>query len=129
MKTADSLTDSGDPQVTYQLYHKDVKANDRVVIGANGNANSVNFFAAVKPYEAVQGILRGDLDQDGSIDIFDLALLKRGLTKGMDAQTSAIADVNNDGKADSRDAELLTQYLHGKAALPDTPIKPSSYSP
>ena len=123
-KTADALTDSGDPQVTYQLYRKDVKANERVVIGTNGNANSVNFFAAVKRYEAAQGILRGDINQDGTVDVFDLGLLKQGLTKGMDAQTSAIADVNNDGKADSRDAELLTRYLHGKAAITPPYVTP-----
>ncbi|MBR2087609.1 MAG: family 43 glycosylhydrolase [Oscillospiraceae bacterium] len=116
-KTTDTLTDDGETIVTYNVYRKDVKANDTVTIGMNGIANSVNFFAAVKPYEAAQTYLRGDLNQDGAIDVFDLALLKRGLTSGMDTLTAGIADVNADGKADSKDAEHLTKYLHGKAAI------------
>ena len=122
-KNADALTDNGtNPQVTYQLYRKDVKAGERVTIGVNGVANSVNYLVAVKSLAEVseapqEGLLRGDMNRDGVVDIFDLGLLKRGLLRDMDAQTSAIADVNNDGTADAKDAEHLTSYIHGKAKI------------
>lgn len=122
-KTTDTLTDDGDPVVTYNIYRKDVKADEPVTIGVNGNSGTVNYFAAVKPYEAPKSYLRGDLNQDGTIDVFDLALLKRALTSGMDALTAEIADIDHDGKADSKDAELLTLYLHGKAKIPDSRIQ------
>ncbi|MCR4645440.1 MAG: family 43 glycosylhydrolase [Oscillospiraceae bacterium] len=116
-RTADALTDDGDPQVTYQIYRKDVKPGETVTIGVNGVANSVNFFAAVKPYEAPSSYLRSDMNRDGEIDIFDLGLLKRGLLYGMDALTSGIGDVNADGKTNVLDAVHLTKYLHGHAVI------------
>ena len=122
-KTTDTLTDDGDPVVTYNIYCKDVKADEPVTIGVNGNSGTVNYFAAVKPYEAPKSYLRGDLNQDGTVDVFELALLKHGLIAGMDALTAEIADIDHDDKADSKDAELMTLYLHGKAKIPDSRIQ------
>ena len=51
-KTADTLTDDGNPVVTYEVWRRDYKANDTVTIGINGDSGTVNYVIAVKPYEA-----------------------------------------------------------------------------
>lgn len=124
-KTNDFFKDDGNPVVTYQIYRKDVSKDEIITIGMNGNANSVNYFAVVKPYEEPQTYLRGDLNQDGIINIYDLVLLKKHLQKNnFDTLTAGIADVTSDGKVDSADVRLLTDYLHKRAK-----INPIRFSP
>lgn len=55
----------------------------------------------------------GDVDNDGIINGFDLALLRSGLIDGFDGTAALAADVNQNGKADIADAVMLQQFLLG----------------
>ena len=59
--------------------------------------------------------LPGDLNGDGVVDVFDLALGKRAL---LAAQDNAALDVNADGTCDVLDLVSVTKFLHtGKAGF------------
>ena len=56
----------------------------------------------------------GDVNADGVIDVFDLALAKRGIIKGFpDAAAEQAADVDRSGKAEVADLIAVTKFLHG----------------
>ncbi|NLT10664.1 MAG: hypothetical protein GXY08_14380 [Ruminococcus sp.] len=57
-------------------------------------------------------ITLGDVDADGCIDGFDLALMRSGLIDGFESYSKA-ADVNQNRKNDIADAVMLQQYLLG----------------
>ncbi|MCI6559821.1 MAG: glycosyl hydrolase 53 family protein [Ruminococcus sp.] len=110
-KTEEVITDTGSPAVTYQLYCKDVKENEMVHLGKIGVSYAVNYIVAAVPCskEAIMGDVdadgkltaadvvmlqcwilgkgtltnweAADLCQDGTIDVFDLCLIKSELTK------------------------------------------------
>ena len=75
-KTADVMTDNGDPVVMYELYRKDVKAGEPVTIGMIGQSSCVNLIAAVVPYQESQPVV-GDVDDDGACDAADIVMLQR----------------------------------------------------
>ena len=58
--------------------------------------------------EEITGIY-GDLNADGSVDVFDLSLLKRALLQGEFAEA---ADLDGDGSLTVADAIALTHALH-----------------
>ncbi len=118
-KTADVLTDnSTNPQVTYQLYRKDVKAGERVTIGVNGVANSVNYLVAVKPYGEVPhdptpDYVSGDVNADGSFDVTDVVALQKWLLAVPDTSLAnwKAADLCEDDKLDVFDLCLMKREL------------------
>ena len=63
---------------------------------------------------AIETCTPGDINDDGSINIFDLALLKSELRNGFTNRYSEIAaDVNHDDMVDEIDLMLLQEYLVG----------------
>ncbi len=118
-KTADVLTDnSTNPQVTYQLYRKDVKAGERVTIGVNGVANSVNYLVAVKPYgeaphDPTPDYVSGDVNADGNFDVADVVLLQKWLLAVPDTSLAnwKAADLCEDDKLDVFDLCLMRREL------------------
>lgn len=60
------------------------------------------------------GKIMGDMNSDGIVDVFDLALLKRAVTGGSAASGLDVGDVNGSGALDAGDIVLLTDFLHGK---------------
>ena len=68
----------------------------------------------------------GDLDGDGVVDVFDLALLKRAAA-GKD--TSGAADFNKDGAVNDKDVSDLTAFLHTGKTGGTVPPKPSTPTP
>ena len=59
-------------------------------------------------------IIPGDVDCDGTINAFDLALARKGLTNGFSSAYSEIAaDVDQSGKAEINDIVLLSRFLLG----------------
>ena len=109
-KTTMSCKDNGDPIVTYEIYQKQVKAGEEVSLGAVGMSSCVNYVVFAKPdtglirgdvdangsfalvdvvmmqrYILGSGSLNewnnGDLDGDGIITGFDLAIMKRELCR------------------------------------------------
>ncbi|MBR6580923.1 MAG: carbohydrate binding domain-containing protein [Ruminococcus sp.] len=57
----------------------------------------------------------GDVDCDGTIDVFDMILMRQALTKGLDNKFyEKSADVDKNGTIEIADAVQLEQYLLGK---------------
>ena len=82
----------------------------------------------------VQTSVRGDVNADGLIDIFDLSLAKRGVVSGFsDLLAQRAADVTADGSTDLVDLIALTKYLHGQlpafpgTAEQDAPEQPAQW--
>ncbi|MBQ4465139.1 MAG: carbohydrate-binding protein, partial [Oscillospiraceae bacterium] len=80
-----------------------------VFSGESGYLFNLNWWRVNSVEEQV---IYGDLDGDGSVDVFDLALLKRAVAAGDCARFEA-ADLDGDGELTAADAKLHTSYLHG----------------
>jgi hypothetical protein len=66
--------------------------------------------------------LRGDINCDGLIDVFDLASFRKGLLGMISGKGKAPAnsDINEDGMINVADLVCLQRYLLGAEKLPDT---------
>ena len=65
--------------------------------------------------EPVGKYIRGDLNNDGRINIFDLVLERNAVINSFSgAANSPAADIDGDGKIAANDLVLLSQYIHGK---------------
>ena len=60
--------------------------------------------------------IRGDLNFDGSVDIFDRTVMQRGIIAGFDETMAAIADMDGSGTVNTADLVLLSQFLLGNDA-------------
>ncbi len=59
-------------------------------------------------------IVQGDLNQDGVVNVLDLALLKKEIAGGTPGHTVRRAsDLNGDVAIDTADAKLMQNFLHG----------------
>ncbi|MBQ4465786.1 MAG: endo-1,4-beta-xylanase [Oscillospiraceae bacterium] len=59
--------------------------------------------------------VKGDLDGDGVMDVFDLALAKRGLVSGfVNSIAEKNADIDENGKAEVSDIVQMAKFLVGK---------------
>ena len=71
-------------------------------------------------------VMYGDLTEDGIINNDDLKLFSSFLNQGeaINAQSYKNADVNNNGKVDKEDYDLLTKYIaeHSDGAIPSSPL-------
>ena len=64
--------------------------------------------------EAPVTFTRGDVNSDGMIDIFDLALAKRGMIQGFtDKKAEKAADIDQNGKVEINDIISIQKYLLG----------------
>jgi hypothetical protein len=110
-KTADTLTDDGEPQVTYQLYKKDFAAGQTVTLGEVNQASCVNYAVAVTAQQKTPVI--GDINADGICNKTDLVMMRDYLltTGTLTPEQGAIADMNADGKLNAVDLTLLKQLL------------------
>lgn len=99
--------------LTLILYKKNFKSGETVTLGTNsGNGNSVNYTVIAVPQEKV---IKGDVNLDGVIDVFDMCLARKGVTSGFNNTLSYDAfDVDENGKADVNDLEQLQDYLLAK---------------
>ena len=58
-------------------------------------------------------VLPGDLNFDGRVDVFDLALAKRGLVSGFkDDKAKTAADVDGSGQVQVSDIIMIAKYIH-----------------
>ena len=127
-KTTDTFTDNGDPVVTYEVWRRDVTPDETVTIGMNGNSGTVNFLAAVKPYEAEEPtaeettvettipptepqIIVGDVNADGKCDVLDVVMLQKWLHCAGTLTSAEAADMNADGCVDVFDLALVKREL------------------
>lgn len=63
------------------------------------------------PVENTYTFIRGDLNYNGKLDVFDLNLMKRGLKNGFDDISMNVADITVDGVVDADDVKMLNSYL------------------
>lgn len=106
-----SVTTSND--VTLQLYKLNVKSGDVVALGTNsGSGNAANYIISVVPQE---NIIKGDVNLDGVVNVYDLVAAKRGNVSGFtDARSFDAADVDKDEKFESDDLEQIQNFLLSK---------------
>lgn len=65
----------------------------------------------IRPVENKYSLIRGDLNSDGIVNVYDRILIERGLREGFDEVSAYAADMNNDGLTDSNDFNLLSEFL------------------
>jgi hypothetical protein len=99
------------PGATSPLTLSNISASDR-------NANAVAI-AAQNGTFTVLTVRRGDINQDGVINVQDLILLIRHLTGESPLSGAALqaADVNGDGQVNVQDVVRLIQHLTGERPL------------
>lgn len=109
-KTDITLTDDGNPVVTYQIWQRDFAAGDTVTLGVLNQTSCVNYAAAAIPQKKDTA---GDVNDDGVCDPADLAAVQQYLlTAGsLTPEQAAIADLNQDGAVTSADMSLLKAIL------------------
>ena len=127
-----TLTDDGNPNVTYILYQKDYSSGSEVILGTNGGLNSVvNYTVVVKPQvkETTTTTITteqtttstsikenyGDLNGDAKINNSDLVSLSQHLVGDsiLSGKAYEMADITKDGMVDVADLALMKQYLMG----------------
>ncbi len=67
----------------------------------------------IRPVGGDHSFIRGDLNFDGSVDIFDRTVMQRGVITGFDETMAAIADMDGSGSVNTADLVLLSQFLLG----------------
>lgn len=119
-KTDMVLTDDGNPVVNYNVYMKDYKAGEQVILGKVGMANAVNYVAMAKEYdpdafkEPIE-FIQGDINDDKVINAFDMAFMRKALLVPVDDEREKLAaDINIDGEISVADAVLLQSFILGK---------------
>lgn len=112
-KTEDTLSDDGNPVVTYQLYQKDFAAGENVTLGVLGQSSCVNYSAAVT--EQKKSPVTGDINADGICNQDDLVMMRDYLlTAGtLTAEQGAAADLNKDDIISAADLTELKRILLG----------------
>ncbi len=91
-----------------------LNAGENVIKLYNNNAYapSIDRIAIAIPVD--ESYLYGDLNFDGFINSFDVALMKRGLLNGFqNDKQEKVADYNQDGKVEIVDLIALTQFILG----------------
>ena len=112
--TKTELKAGNSQDVTYILYRSDLNAGESLSLGMNTTSsystNYTVFLKEVKP----KATDPGDVFMDGTVDIFDLGLLKSYLSGNTDLSGTSLAnaDMNGDGTVDAKDAAVLTALLH-----------------
>lgn len=116
-KTDMALTDDGNPNITYKLYRKSLKADEKVTLGAINMNTAVNYVVIATDYTEEDtpsdntGYIRGDLISDKSINCFDMVSMRKGLVKGFDSVPDHVADVNGDETNDKTDSSVMQDYI------------------
>jgi GH43 family beta-xylosidase len=70
----------------------------------------------IRPVGGDYSFIRGDLNFDGSVDIFDRTIMQNGVIAGFDDTMAAIADMDGSGSVNAADLVLLSQFMLGNAA-------------
>lgn len=117
--TGETITNSDG--VVYDLYSKEIKAEETLTLGTNGQTSGCTGYAFIaapagtKLSVAVQGGIPGDANCDQNVNAFDLALMKRHLIKGdiLSESGYACADVNGDREVTVVDIVHFQKWLLG----------------
>ena len=113
-RTDMTLTDDGNPVVTYNVYKKNFEAGSEVVLGKIADSSVVNYVVIAKEQERQIEYIPGDINDDERINVFDMILMRRALIASpTDERERLAADVNGDGSINIADAVLLQGFLLG----------------
>ncbi|MCA9565650.1 MAG: dockerin type I repeat-containing protein, partial [Myxococcales bacterium] len=78
-------------------------------------------------FEVVDRFIRGDTNNDLTIDMLDLSKLARYLYSGQPPYCLSEADANDDGVVDQDDIEYLFDYLYDGGLAPPEPFSTPGY--
>ncbi|MBQ8724809.1 MAG: RICIN domain-containing protein, partial [Oscillospiraceae bacterium] len=98
--TLTEMTAVNSKNVTFDLYAKEVKAGETVILGDNGQSSTcVNYtvFAVEAQNEPEPEKIEGDVNTDGETSVLDIVMLQKYLLKVGSLSDSAAADMNADG--------------------------------
>ena len=113
-RTDMSLTDDGNPIVTYNVYNKNFEEGSEIVLGKVANSSVVNYVVMATDMEKIE-FIPGDINDDKRVDCFDMVLMRRALVEPpTDERAALAADINRSGSIDVADAVLLQSFLLGK---------------
>lgn len=68
----------------------------------------------IRPVDSKYTLLRGDMNNDGVVNAFDAAIMKRAVSEGFDDVAGEVADMNGDDANTSQDIRTITDFLLGK---------------
>ncbi len=134
--SASGLTVKNSQDVLYNLYSKDMKSGEQLVLGSNEQASGCTGYTVLVTYTAVQTIIPGDVNANQQVDSFDLNNMRQYLLGKYNLDTKAIqrADVNGDGTVNAQDVQRLQDWLLGKnvelvvqTQTPDAPVVTNIY--
>lgn len=94
----------------------DVKVGDIITVEGtlqNYQGKFIEFDASCKLMNLQTGVVYGDVDGDGDINLKDVNRLRAALAEGDLSTLGAGADVNGDGAVNLKDVNLLRNYLAG----------------
>lgn len=111
--TDSTLTDDGNPVVTYQLYKKDYAEGETVTLGILNQSSCVNYTVAAAEQKQAPETVIGDIDGDGLCNIADLVMMQKYLltAETLTPEQGRAADMNQDGRVTSADFALLKRLL------------------
>lgn len=114
--TKTALTAENNKAVVFDLYSKDVKKGDTILLGTNGQSSGCVGYTvlAVKKNSGTYPV--GDINLDGETSSADLVLLQKYLLciEPLTAQQAQIADLDEDGQLDVFDLIALKNLLSSK---------------
>ena len=113
-RTDMTLTDDGNPVVTYNVYKKNFEAGSEVVLGKIADSSVVNYVVIAKEQERQIEYIPGDINDDERINVFDMILMRRALIASpTDERERLAADMNCDGSINISDAVMMQRFLLG----------------
>lgn len=88
--------------ITFEIYSKDIKADEMITLGANGQASGVVNYIVLAAKENIQTPIipvYGDVNADGSFSISDIVMMQKWLLAVPDAKLtdSKAGDLSEDG--------------------------------
>lgn len=112
-KTDMTLSDDGNPVVTYNIYKKNYPAEIEVILGKIADSSVVNYVVIAKEQEQIK-FIPGDIDNDERVNAFDIILMRRALIEPpTDEREKLAADMNGDGNINISDAVMMQRFLLG----------------
>lgn len=107
-----TMTAQTSNDVTFDIYSKEVKANETVTLGSNGqSAYCVNY--SVFASDSYVKKIKGDVNADGKFDITDVVLMQKWILAVPDVTLADwnAGDLCEDGRIDVYDFCLMKQLL------------------
>lgn len=107
-KTTLTMTDNGEPAVTYSVYSMDCKKGQKVTLGAVNFGSCVNYFAAAG--DTVK-MASGDVNSDGTFSVADLVMLEMWLLGSNKLNDWNAGDLCKDNVIDVYDLILMRKMI------------------